>query len=240
MCALATNRKAVVYASWVHLELGTITAAQRTRTTTVRFPFELHINRKNTQTVEHRLLSNRHGQNEAPPHAAPGSPAVYFQPQILLLGCISEGGPRSRSRLQHLHVAGLVFRGMDGGPFLYAEVVGFESRAKRLAFCCFFWGGGILSLAGLAAGLLVHRFGWGAASAFDPFGGWWFLNFGRNLVYPNEAYYHGLFLLCLWLLIRRRFAATLAIAALMSLSHPFTGLAAALILMIQVVTDLTA
>lgn len=69
MCALAANRKAVVYASWVHLELGTITAAQRTRTTTVRFPFELHINRKNTQTVEHRLLSNRHGQNEAPPQS---------------------------------------------------------------------------------------------------------------------------------------------------------------------------
>lgn len=164
------------------------------------------------------------------PYAAPGSPAIYFQPQILLLGCIQKVGLDPGVAYSIFTLLALFFAVWMAARF-YAEVVGFESRAKRLAFCCFFWGGGILSLAGLAAGLLSHRFGWGAVSAFDPFGGWWFLNFGRNLVYPNEAYYHGLFLLCLWLLIRRRFAATLAIAALMSLSHPFTGLTLALILM---------
>ena len=50
------------------------------------------------------------------------------------------------------------------------------------------------------------------------------LNFGRNLVYPTEAYYHGVFLLSLLFLMRRRFGLSLACAALLCSSHPFSGL----------------
>ncbi len=165
----------------------------------------------------------------ANPYAAPGSPAIYFQPHIMLLGCIQKLGFNPGVAYGILSLLALTFATLMAARF-YGEVVGFESGAKRLAFCCFFWGGGITSLAGLGVGLLSHRFGWEAVSVLDPFAGWWFLNFGRNLVYPNEAYYHGLVLLCLWFLIRRRFAAMLAVAALLSLSHPFTGLTLALIL----------
>jgi hypothetical protein len=65
---------------------------------------------------------------------------------------------------------------------------------------------------------------------FDTAGGWWMFNFGRNLTYPTEAYYHAVFLLCLLCLMRRRFLGSLALAALLSLSHPFVGLTLALIL----------
>jgi hypothetical protein len=56
------------------------------------------------------------------------------------------------------------------------------------------------------------------------------LNFGRNLVYPTEAYYHGLFLATILLLLRKRFGWALATAAILCASHPFTGLSLILIL----------
>ena len=56
------------------------------------------------------------------------------------------------------------------------------------------------------------------------------LNFGRNLATPAEAYYHGLFLLAILWLSQKRLGAALAIGALLSISHPFTGLSLALIL----------
>jgi hypothetical protein len=63
------------------------------------------------------------------------------------------------------------------------------------------------------------------------------LNFGRNLVYATEAYYHGVFLLCMLFLIRRRLNGAIALAALLSLSHPFTGLEAVLIVAAYLVME---
>ncbi len=63
-----------------------------------------------------------------------------------------------------------------------------------------------------------------ASELFDVGDGWWMLNFGRNLVYPTEAYYHGLFLLATLLLVNRRFGWAVACSALLAASHPFTGL----------------
>jgi hypothetical protein len=51
-----------------------------------------------------------------------------------------------------------------------------------------------------------------------------------SIIVVAEAYYHGVFLLCLLFLIRRKFVLSLAMAALLSMSHPFTGLSLALIL----------
>jgi len=64
------------------------------------------------------------------------------------------------------------------------------------------------------------------------------LNFGRNLVYgPTEAYNHGVFLLCMLFLIRRRFAGAIAVAALLSLSHPFTGIECSLIVAVYLAVE---
>ena len=96
---------------------------------------------------------------------------------------------------------------------------------------CFFWGGGVLVLAGLLYACIRGKFDMEAVMRFDAVNGWWMLNFGRNLVYPTEAYYHAVFLLCMLFLLRRRFGIAIGLAALLSLSHPFTGLDAVLIVL---------
>lgn len=97
----------------------------------------------------------------------------------------------------------------------------------------FMWGGGVLVAAGLATGLwqgsppgeLLQ-----GAFRFDPMGGWWFLNLGRNLVFPFEAYYHFLFFTMVLMLLRRRHRTAFVLAALLGISHPFTGTATVLML----------
>ena len=112
---------------------------------------------------------------------------------------------------------------------LYEEVVGWRTSAQKIGLVCFFWGGGILSLVGLAFGLPAGTPFAKASLMFDPMDGWWLLNFGRNLVSPTEAYYHGIFLLAILMLLRKRFGAALALSALLSASHPFSGLSLALV-----------
>jgi hypothetical protein len=50
------------------------------------------------------------------------------------------------------------------------------------------------------------------------------LNLGRNMIYPTEAFYHALFLASIVCILRNRLALALALAFLLSVSHPFTGL----------------
>lgn len=172
------------------------------------------------------------------PYASYGTPAIYFQPQTLLLGL-----------LQHLGLdPGLVFNLFGLVTLFFAayvavrffdEVVGLQTRARLIGLVCFFWGGGTLCLAGLTSGLLQHQGVSGSLLKFDIFDGWWMFNFGRNLTYPTEAYYHGVFLLSLLCLMRRKFAWSLALAMLLSLSHPFSGLSLALILVAYPSLELT-
>jgi hypothetical protein len=115
------------------------------------------------------------------------------------------------------------------GVLFYREVVGLQTPARKIGLVCFFWGGGIFTLVGLMLALARHL-PLSSVWEFEPTWGWWMLNFGRNLVYPLEAYYHGVFLLSLLLLIRKRLAWSLACAAVLCCSHPFTGLALILIL----------
>lgn len=163
------------------------------------------------------------------PYASYNTPAIYFQPHIFLLGCLQHLGLDPGLVFNLFGLAALFFAVTVGIRF-YDEVVGLETTARRMGLVCFFWGGGVLCIAGAAYGLLAHQRVLDSLFTFDIADGWWMFNFGRNLTYPTEAYYHGLFLLCLLCLMRRRFSASLALAALMSLSHPFSGLSLALIL----------
>jgi hypothetical protein len=156
------------------------------------------------------------------PYAGYDSPAIYFQPHLFLLGLMQQLGLDPGITYNFFNLLTLFFAAFVAIRF-YQEVVGDETRAKRLGLVCFFWGGGILTLAGLVYGLIRdHRIA--ELTRFDPSTGWWMLNFGRNLVFPTEAYYHGLFLLSLLALLRGRMIQCLAWAALLSCSHPFTGL----------------
>jgi hypothetical protein len=157
------------------------------------------------------------------------TPAIYFQPITLLLGVIW--------RVTGLD-PGMIFVGFGlvaavvcvrVAISLYQTVVGLESRVHWLGLLMFVWGGGVIALAGFAYNTIT-----GNTTAplfrFDAGGGWWFLNLGRNLVFPTEALYHALFLGCIIAILHRRFTGALLLAALASASHPFTGVQLLLIL----------
>jgi hypothetical protein len=162
------------------------------------------------------------------PYAGYNAPAIYFQPQIFLLGLMQQVGLDPGITFNCFAVLALFFAAIAAALF-YQEAIGSETTAKRLGFVFFFWGGGMLTLAGLA-GVLFAGHPLSSVWKHDPGNGWWMLNFGRNLVNPMEAYYHGVFLLSLLFLIQRRLTFSLLFAAILSLSHPFTGLTLCLIL----------
>jgi hypothetical protein len=155
------------------------------------------------------------------PYAFYNSSAIYFQPQTLLLGLMQQLGLDPGVTFNIFGLLALFFAAAVAVRF-YLEVVGAETTAKKIGLVCFFWGGGIFTLVGIALAL-ARRGTLISVFEFEPTWGWWMLNFGRNLVYPTEAYYHGLFLLSILALIRRRFALSLSVAALLCVSHPYTG-----------------
>jgi hypothetical protein len=171
------------------------------------------------------------------PYAGYGTPQIYFEPHLFLLGFLQWLGLSPDLALILFGVAAMAFTSLVAGQ-LYQAWVGWRTPAHKLGFACFFWGGGLLSLGGALFGWATHSNLTRSFFVFDPGEGWWMLNFGRNLVAPTEAYYHGLFLLAILLLIRRQFAWTVAVAALLSASHPFTGISLALVLAAYAVVEL--
>jgi hypothetical protein len=163
------------------------------------------------------------------PYAGYDTPKLYFQPHLLLLGSFQQLGLDPGLTWNIFGLVGALVAAFVAVR-LYCEVVGWHSPAEKLGLVCFFWGGGVLSLTGLIYAFIVGKLNTLTILHFDPTQGWWMLNFGRNLVYgPTEAYYHAVFLLCILFLIRRRFSVAIAFAALLSLSHPWTGIESGLI-----------
>ena len=111
---------------------------------------------------------------------------------------------------------------------VFEQWVGLDSVSKKFALVVFFWGGGVLALAGATHGFMRHGVVvWDDLTAFDPFRGWWFLNLGRNLVYPTEALYHALAFGSFLSWARRgkySLCRTLVLAALTASCSPFAGL----------------
>jgi hypothetical protein len=175
--------------------------------------------------------------NYGNPYASYGTPAIYFQPHIFLLGLLQKIGLSPDLALIAFHLAAVAFASIVAAR-LYEEWVGWNTPAQKLGFVCFFWGGGVLSLAGVVFGLVNHVQMPRSFLLFDAGDGWWMLNFGRNLVYPTEAYYHALFLLTILFLVRKKFVAAIAAAAVLSVSHPFTGLSVGLILILYAALEL--
>lgn len=163
----------------------------------------------------------------SPFSSQPDSAPIYFQPQTIILGILW--------RLTRID-PGLLFClfGFVSGVTclrlvvtLWRDLVGLQSRGQLLGLALFVWGGGILALTGvvyssLQQGSLTLSTPW----VFDLHGGWWFLNFGRNLVYPTEAFYHLLFLGVVYCVLHQRYAWLAIVLAVLSWSHPFTGLQA--------------
>jgi len=145
----------------------------------------------------------------------PNTPRIYFQIQFLVLGLVQKATGWDPGLIYVLFglVAGVIC--IRVAMALYEDVAGLRTTVDWLGLVLFIWGGGILELMGLAC----HQ-----PLAFDPAGGWWFLNLGRNLVYPTEAYYHALALGLILVTRRGQFRAAIALGIVLLLSHPFTGL----------------
>ena len=171
------------------------------------------------------------------PYAGYDTPRLYFQPHLFLLGCFQQLGLDPGVTWTVFSILGTLFAAFVAVHF-YREVVGWRSRAEKLGLICFFWGGGVLALVGLVYAFSVGKLNAVTVLHFDPTLGWWMLNFGRNLVYgPTESYYHGVFLLCMLFLIRRRFGIAIAFAVLLCFSHPWTGIETSIIVAVYLAIE---
>src|ERR1700677_5134191 len=161
------------------------------------------------------------------------SPGIYFHAHLFVLGLIRAltGADPGTIYVIFGFFAALV--AVRVAMALYEEVAGLESTAQWMGLVVFIWGGGVLAITGLLFHL-ARGSGWHETVTdlfhFDPGEGWWFLNFGRNLVFPTEAYYHALAFGAVLAAMERRFRISLWLAVLLSFSHPFTGLEFPLIL----------
>jgi len=86
------------------------------------------------------------------------------------------------------------------------------------------WGGGLLAITGVLFpsrsldGVAEH------ALQFDPGRGMWFLNWGRNALFPTEAVYHALVAICWVAEIRGRRLTANSCLVLLATTHPWSGL----------------
>ncbi|MCE0522517.1 MAG: hypothetical protein LV480_06365 [Methylacidiphilales bacterium] len=164
----------------------------------------------------------------------PNTPAIYFQIHLLALGLVQTVTGCDPGVLYVIFGFFSALACVRVAMALYEEIARLETTVQWAGLVLFIWGGGVLALIGFGYHLLQ---GSSAQTTlidlfhFDPDQGWWFLNLGRNLVFPTEACYHALALGAVLMTIRGNFRAALCLAFILSLSHPFTGLQFLLILL---------
>ena len=158
------------------------------------------------------------------------SPAVYFQPFILAVRCLlplSFGTPC---------VPLLILGGVSTVAAFAALVVlverltpDLDQRMRDWLTVVVAWGGGSLAILGVLFSALQKR----TIDPFllDPTEGLWFLNFGRNFVYPTEAFYHLVVVLLLLAVLSGSKGWVLVWGWTLAVSHPFTGMQYALIVL---------
>jgi hypothetical protein len=152
----------------------------------------------------------------------PAAPAIYFHWLIWLFGALTVFGGFE---------PGAVYVGVGGTAGLVFARLTLElvirltrgSPQAPLLFLLAMWGGGIAALARAAQILVAGEPSLTQLTLFEPFDGWWFLPWGRNLSYATEATYHAL-VLGVWLtFLARRWGWLLVCTAAITATHPFTG-----------------
>ncbi len=152
----------------------------------------------------------------------PAAPAIYFHWLTWLFGALTVHGGLDPG------AAYVVVGGLAGLGFarLTLELVIRLTRGSPQAswlFVLAMWGGGIaVALRAIQTVVRGEPF-LDRPSMLEPFDGWWFLPWGRNLIYATEAVYHVL-VLGLWLaFVQRRWGWLLLCTAAVAATHPFTG-----------------
>jgi hypothetical protein len=166
----------------------------------------------------------------ANPYDFHNSPSIYFQPLILLLGGLQFFVP-TLPALSFVFLGGLC---TITSFYMLSRLVEAvyqppNDHLHALMIVTLAWGGGCLALLGtlgsLARGIQADPF------FIDPEKGMWFLNLGRNFIYPTEAFYHLLVITLFLAVFRRKKYLVLGLAWILALSHPFTGFQYSLIVL---------
>ena len=158
------------------------------------------------------------------------TPRIYFQPMTIMLGSalyLTKTDPGFIFLVFGVFSAMICVRIAIG---LYQEIFRDISGYNFLGLTFFFWGGGLLSITGILFGI-KNGFVLNNSFLFDPVNGWWFLNFGRNLIFPTESFYHAIFLGNILLIFKKKYKYSLLLCLFLSISHPFTGIEHILILL---------
>lgn len=152
-------------------------------------------------------------------------PAIYFQPQILLLALLLWIGFGPGFAIVFFNCVGTILS-FRMAIAIYDRLYP-SSANRRLFIWLFCWGGGLLALAGIpvAATKSIANLDFLDRMFFiDPAWGWWGLNFGRGHFNSTEGYFHFLFLAGMFCILKKNWIIALVVALLVSLSHPFTGI----------------
>lgn len=172
-----------------------------------------------------------------PNYANYETPKIYFQPHIWMLGLIHKVTNWDPGFVYLAFGLFWVCLCLRICWTLFEILWGLKKKKDYVIFFLFLWGAGIMSIMGMGAYLIDVYFSGGPSEDFykylvryDPEDGWWFLSFGRNLLFPTEAYYHTLFFLGVCFVMRNRLKMSLWIGLIMSFSHPFTGIQYLLVL----------
>ncbi|MGC4103012.1 hypothetical protein [Ferruginibacter sp.] len=152
------------------------------------------------------------------------NPAVFFQPQLIVLGYLWKWTGIAPGIL--LSLFGLLFAFFTAKilvEIIYLLVP--DSRRKGLLSFLFMWGGGILAICGWLLHAFYFKDGDISQHIFylDPGDGWWCLNFGRSLIYPLEAYYHFLFITVIYCILKNKTILASGLLLLLTISHPYTA-----------------
>jgi hypothetical protein len=165
------------------------------------------------------------------------APAIYFHWLIWLIGfavakCRVDPGVVVTS----VHVIGAAAAARVTWSLVRSCLP--SPRGMVPLFLLSMWGGGLFVTVNLLQDPNLVHATWADLLRPDPSDGWWFLNWGRNLVFPLESVYHAIMCAAWLFVLTERWAWALLAGALLAATHPFCGLQALAILVAWSVVSL--
>jgi hypothetical protein len=162
----------------------------------------------------------------------PQSAKIYFQPANFLFAAAMKAGINPGlcfSIFGLLMAFCCIYLGVRILQHLFPS-----NKYPVLTAILFTWGGGLTAMTGIISmavqGAPIGTWTDGIYLA-DPANGWWGMNWGRVLFIPLEAYYHFLFLLNIYFILKHKWKAAIVAGFFLSVSHPFTGIEFLLIIL---------
>jgi hypothetical protein len=153
----------------------------------------------------------------------PAAPAIYAHWLLWLLGILPAWLLVDPGDL----VVGLTLLTSLGFAFLTWQLLKTRlspAPVPTAAFVLAMWGGGLLVVAGFAAGSTGSTEPYSSLLQFDPGRGLWFLNWGRNSLFVTESVYHIIVAGCWISEMRGQRAWGTLWCALLATTHPWSGL----------------